>query len=152
VFSLSNGGLLPAVMGAQRPDFFGAVVSDVPLTDMLGFPKMGMGSAWITEYGDPEDPEMVKMLVSYSPFHNVRNDAQYPPFLVTVSTKDDRVGAGHPRKLVARLKDSGAAKCYLSEERDGGHGVSDAFKKTELMSRRMSFFVSTLMGQHPYVR
>lgn len=146
VFGLSNGGLLAAVMGTQRPDLFGAVVSDVPLTDMLRFPKMGMGFAWVEEYGDPENPEMAKVLASYSPFHNVRDGVKYPPFLVTISTKDDRVGAGHARKLVARLKDSGAEKSYLFEERDGGHGVSDSFKKTELMSRRMSFFIDNLVG------
>lgn len=145
VFGLSNGGLPAAVMGTQRPDLFGAVVSDVPLTDMLRFPKMGMGFAWVEEYGDFEDPEMAKVLASYSPFHKVRDGVRYPPFLVTVSTKDDRVGAGHARKLVARLKDSGVDKSYLFEGKDGGHGVSDPFKKTELMSRRMSFFVNNLI-------
>jgi prolyl oligopeptidase len=43
-------------MGTQLPNLFGAVVSDVPLTDMLRFPKMGMGSAWIAEYCDPGYP------------------------------------------------------------------------------------------------
>ena len=47
VFGTSNGGLLAAVMGTERPDLFGAVVSDVPLTDMLRLPNMGMGAAWI---------------------------------------------------------------------------------------------------------
>jgi prolyl oligopeptidase len=39
VFGTSNGGLLAATMGTQRPDLFGAVVSDVPLTDMLRMPN-----------------------------------------------------------------------------------------------------------------
>jgi prolyl oligopeptidase len=42
VFGLSNGGLLAAMMGTQRTDLFGAVVSGVPLMDMLKFLEMGM--------------------------------------------------------------------------------------------------------------
>ncbi|KAI8666689.1 Prolyl endopeptidase [Fusarium keratoplasticum] len=140
----SNGGLLAAVMGTQRPDLFGAIVSDVPLTDMLRYPLMGMGAAWIYEYGDPQNPEMAKVLRAYSPFHNIREGIQYPPFLVTVSTKDDRVGAGHARKLVARLKDAGASDVFLYEDRTGGHGVSDPFKNATLMARRVAFLIEFL--------
>ncbi|KAJ4207134.1 hypothetical protein NW767_002385 [Fusarium falciforme] len=142
----SNGGLLAAVMGTQRPDLFGAIVSDVPLTDMLRYPLMGMGAAWIYEYGDPQDAEMAKVLRAYSPFHNIREGVQYPPFLVTVSTKDDRVGAGHARKLVARLKDAGASDVFLYEDRTGGHGVSDPFKNATLMARRVAFLIEFLQS------
>lgn len=144
VFGTSNGGLLAAVMGTQRPDLFGAVVSDVPLTDMLRFPLMGMGAAWKHEYGDPEDPKMARILRSYSPFHNIHEGVKYPAFLVTISTKDDRVGAGHARKLVARLKDVGSEHAFLFEDSDGGHGVSDPYKRAALMSRRMGFFLNYL--------
>jgi prolyl oligopeptidase len=140
VFGSSNGGLLAAVMGTQRPDLFGAVVSDVPLTDMLRYPKMGMGAAWVYEYGDPEDKEMAAALKSYSPFHNIIPTKAYPPFLVTVSTKDDRVGAGHARKLVARLQEIGSPGSFLLEDQMGGHGVSNSLTNIGLMSRRMAFF------------
>ncbi|KAH6692180.1 Alpha/Beta hydrolase protein, partial [Plectosphaerella plurivora] len=119
VFGMSNGGLLAAVMCTERPDLFGAVVSDVPLTDMLRYPTMGMGGAWIYEYGDPRDPEMAKVLRSYSPFHNVSDGVKYPPCLVTISTNDDR--------FAAKLKDAGAANV-------GGHNVSDSFKNTKLLA------------------
>lgn len=145
VFGQSNGGLLSSVMGTQRPDLFGAVVSDAPLTDMLRFPYMGMGAAWIHEYGDPKDEKMADVLRSYSTFHNVREGVKYPPFLVTISTKDDRVGAGHVRKLVAKLKDSGSKNAFLLEEKDGGHNMSDPFRKSRLMSQRISFFVEHLL-------
>ncbi|KAF4981024.1 hypothetical protein FZEAL_3076 [Fusarium zealandicum] len=147
VFGTSNGGLLAAVMGTQRPDLFGAIVSDVPLTDMMRYPHLGMGAAWIHEFGDPQEPEMAKVLQSYSPFHNVRQGVQYPPFLVTVSTKDDRVGAGHARKFVAKLKDAGASDVFLYEDRVGGHGVSDPFKNATLMSRRVAFLTEFLQSR-----
>jgi prolyl oligopeptidase len=145
LFGMSNGGLLAAVMYTQRPDLFGAVVSDVPLIDMLRYTKMGMGGAWIYEYGDPSEPKMAEVLKSYSPFHNIHEAVSYPPCLVTISTNDDRVGAGHGRKFAAKLEDAGASNLYFFEDDSGGHNVSDSFKNAELLARRLSFFMEYLM-------
>ncbi|KAL4881240.1 peptidase S9, prolyl oligopeptidase [Aspergillus karnatakaensis] len=144
VFGISGGGLLAAVVGIQRPDLYAALVSDVPLTDMLRYPKMGMGGAWKNEFGDPDDSEMAKVLRAYSPFHNVREDVKYPPLLVTVSTTDDRVGVGHSRKLVAKMRDAGVSNAFLYEAADGGHNVSDPLKNDELMSSRIAFLMDAL--------
>jgi prolyl oligopeptidase len=144
VFGMSNGGLLSTTVATQRPNLFGAVISDVPLTDMLRFTTMGMGAAWTDEYGNPEDPALRRVLLGYSPFHNVKAGVKYPPFFVTVSTADNRVGPGHARKLAARLEEVGA-EVYFFEESQGGHGVSDALKHPELMTRRLAFLVSKLM-------
>ncbi|MGP7795510.1 prolyl oligopeptidase family serine peptidase [Sphingomonas sp. CLY1604] len=144
VFGQSNGGLLAAVMGTQRPDLYGAVVSDVPLTDLVRMPLMGMGAAWTNEYGDAKDPSMLAAINRYSPYQNVRAGIKYPSFLVTVATSDNRVGPGHARKLVARLKDVGAPVYYL-EDQEGGHGVSDPLSRPELMADRMTFLIDTLM-------
>jgi prolyl oligopeptidase len=148
VFGTSNGGLLSATVAVERPDLFGAVVSDAPLIDMLRFPSMGMGGAWMNEYGDPSNPDMRKALLRYSPFHNIRSGTAYPPFFITVSTEDNRVGPGHARKLAARLEQAGA-KAYYYEDSEGGHGVSDALQRPELMALRMTFLIDRLMGQVP---
>lgn len=148
IFGTSNGGLLAATIGLQRPDLFGAVVSDVPLIDMLRFPKMGMGGAWTDEYGDPSVPAMAQVLQSYSPLHIAKTGVQYPPFLVTVATSDNRVGPGHARKMVARLQELGS-QAYLYEDADGGHGVSDPLARPDLMALRMTFLIDTLMATKP---
>ena len=145
VFGTSNGGLLAATMGTERPDLFAAVVSDVPLTDMLRMPKMGMGAAWIDEYGNPDDPAAARVLRSYSPLHNVREGVRYPPFLITISTEDNRVGPGHARKLAARLLEAGAT-AYFLEDDEGGHGVSDPLARPEIAAARMTFLVDSLMS------
>jgi len=147
VFGTSNGGLLAATMGTERPDLFAAVVSDVPLTDMLRMPKMGMGAAWIDEYGNPDDPAAARVLRSYSPLHNVREGVHYPPFLITISTEDNRVGPGHARKLAARLLEAGAT-AYFLEDDEGGHGVSDPLARPEIAAARMTFLVDSLMSTH----
>jgi prolyl oligopeptidase len=143
VFGSSNGGLLAATVGVQRPELFGAVVSDVPLTDMLRFPEMGMGAAWEDEYGDPADPDARRALLGYSPYQNVKAGVRYPPFLLTVSTEDQRVGPGHARKLAARLLAVGAPAHYYEDE-EGGHGVTDALQRPDLVALRMTFLIDTL--------
>lgn len=145
VFGMSNGGLLSAVMGTQRPDLYGAIVSDVPLTDLIRMPHMGMGAAWTGEYGDPQDPRMRAAILRYSPYQNVAEGRTYPPFLVTIATSDNRVGPGHARKLAARLGEVKANVLFLEDE-EGGHGVSDPLSRPELMAARMTFLIDTLMG------
>lgn len=144
IFGMSNGGLLTATLGIQRPDLFAAVVSDVPLTDLIRMKHMGMGAAWLNEYGDPEDPEMAEVLRGYSPVHNVAPEMDYPPFLISISTEDNRVGPGHARKLATRLADVGS-EVYFIEDAEGGHGVSDALRNPELMALRMTFLIDRLM-------
>lgn len=145
-FGMSNGGLLTAVLGTERPDLFGAIVSDVPLTDLIRMKYMGMGAAWMNEYGSPDDPEMKKVLETYSPLQNVRVGVRYPPFFITTATSDNRVGPGHARKFAARLESVGAP-VYFYEDTEGGHGVSNAFRNPQIMALRMTFLIGNLMGE-----
>ncbi|MCK5841863.1 MAG: S9 family peptidase, partial [Candidatus Sabulitectum sp.] len=63
----SNGGLLTGAALVQRPELWGAVVSRVPLLDMLRFHLTQGGKYWISEYGDPDKPDDFEWLLSYSP-------------------------------------------------------------------------------------
>ncbi|MBX3577012.1 MAG: S9 family peptidase [Rhizobiaceae bacterium] len=117
----SNGGLLAGVMLTQRPDLFGAVISDVPLLDMLRYTELPPGASWIAEYGDPAIPEQAEFLAKYSPYQNVKADVDYPPALFTTSTADDRVHPGHARKMAALMQSLGH-EAWFSENTEGGHG------------------------------
>ncbi|MFP4192731.1 MAG: prolyl oligopeptidase family serine peptidase [Candidatus Hydrogenedentota bacterium] len=119
----SNGGLLVGAAFTQRPELFGAVVCQVPLLDMLRYHKLPPGASWMAEYGDPEDPELAPVIEAYSPFHNLRTDADYPEVFFVTSTKDDRVHPGHARKMAARMLDMGHS-VYYYENIEGGHGAS----------------------------
>jgi prolyl oligopeptidase len=117
----SNGGLLTGALMTRRPDLYNAVVSQVPLLDMLRFHKLLAGASWQGEYGSPDNPDERAYLASYSPYHNIDKDAKYPRALFTTSTRDDRVHPGHARKMVAKLKAMGHDVLYY-ENIEGGHG------------------------------
>ncbi|MEM1139002.1 MAG: prolyl oligopeptidase family serine peptidase, partial [Pseudomonadota bacterium] len=124
----SNGGLLTGAVMVQRPDLFGAVISQVPLLDMLRFHKLLAGASWVDEYGNPDDAKEREAILQYSPYQNVSAEADYPPVLFVTSTKDDRVHPGHARKMVARMKEQGHDVLYF-EAIEGGHNAAANLKQ-----------------------
>jgi prolyl oligopeptidase len=119
----SNGGLLMGVALTQRPELYNAVVIQVPLFDMIGYTRIGAGASWVGEYGDPAKPDELKMLLSYSPYQNLKPGQKYPKVFIETSTKDDRVHPAHARKAAARLKELGYDYIYY-ENIDGGHAAA----------------------------
>jgi len=120
----SNGGLLTAACMLQRPDLFGAVISAVPVADMLRYHKFSVGRYWVSDYGNAEkNPEHFKFLYAYSPVHNVK-PAVYPPTLITTADTDDRVVPMHGKKFAAALQaaDLGQNPILLRVETKAGHG------------------------------
>ncbi|MDX1632892.1 MAG: prolyl oligopeptidase family serine peptidase, partial [Thermoanaerobaculia bacterium] len=95
----SQGGLLVGGAMTLRPDLFGAVVSAVPLLDMRRYHELLAGASWMSEYGDPDDPEDWAYIKEWSPYHLVEKDADYPDPFFWTTTRDDRVHPGHARKM-----------------------------------------------------
>jgi prolyl oligopeptidase len=128
----SNGGLLVGACIIQRPELFGAAVPEVGVFDMLRFHKFTVGWAWTSDYGDPEDAEQAARLRAYSPLHNVRKAACYPPTMIMTGDHDDRVVPGHSFKFAAMLK--AAQGCdnpiLLRVERSAGHGAGKPTSKS----------------------
>jgi prolyl oligopeptidase len=121
----SNGGLLVATCMLQRPDLFGAVICAVPVIDMLRYHRFTVGRYWTGEYGNAEEnPDHFRFMYAYSPLHNVRAGASYPPTLIMTADTDDRVVPAHARKFAATLQsaDSGANPILLRVESQAGHG------------------------------
>ncbi|NOZ85585.1 MAG: S9 family peptidase [Deltaproteobacteria bacterium] len=121
----SNGGLLTAACLVQRPDLFGAVVSIVPVIDMLRYQKFSVGHFWIPEYGDAEASRSdFDVLIKYSPLHNIKKGVAYPPTLILTADHDDRVVPMHGKKFAAALQaaDKGGGPILLFVETAAGHG------------------------------
>ncbi len=123
----SNGGLLTGAALVQRPDLFSAVVSAVPLLDMLRYQHFLMARFWVPEYGTAENAEHLPFLLDYSPYHNVAEGTRYPAVLLTAGENDARVHPLHARKMAARLQAATAndverEPILLWVEGDVGHG------------------------------
>lgn len=128
----SNGGLLVGAAVTRRPDLFNAVVSQVPLLDMQRYNKLLAGASWMGEYGNPDEEEMWAYIRTYSPYHNIREEAEYPKIFFTTSTRDDRVHPGHARKMVARMTEMGHDVLYY-ENTEGGHsGAANNEQRAQL--------------------
>jgi prolyl oligopeptidase len=141
----SNGGLLVGVMLTQRPDLFGAIVSEVPLLDMKRYHTLLAGASWMEEYGDPERAEDWAALARYSPYHNVRAGTKYPRTLFTSSTRDDRVHPGHARKMVARMLEQGHDVLYY-ENLEGGHSGAANHEQAALLAALRYTFLAKQLG------
>jgi prolyl oligopeptidase len=121
----SNGGLLMGIMLTQYPELFGALVCQVPLLDMRRFHLLLAGASWAAEYGNPDDPADWEFIAEYSPYHNISTHTDYPPVLITTSTRDDRVHPGHARKMTAALE-AADHRVWYYENIEGGHaGAAD---------------------------
>ena len=121
----SNGGLLMGIMLTKYPEKFGALVCDVPLLDMKRYHLLLAGASWVAEYGDPDNPDDWAFISEYSPYQNISTGRNYPPVLMTTSTRDDRVHPGHARKMTAALEAAGQRAWYY-ENIEGGHaGAAD---------------------------
>ena len=121
----SNGGLLVGACITQRPELYGAALPAVGVLDMLRFHQFTVGSAWIGDYGDPDDPEEFAALRAYSPLHNVSAGTSYPATLILTGDRDDRVVPAHSFKFAATLQEAqvGAAPVLLRVETRAGHGA-----------------------------
>ncbi|GHG04726.1 prolyl oligopeptidase [Thalassotalea marina] len=116
----SNGGLLVGTAFTRRPDLYNAVICQVPLLDMKRFNQLLAGASWMGEYGNPDNADEWQYIKTYSPYHNLDKDKQYPKVFFTTSTRDDRVHPGHARKMVAKMKDMDIDVLYF-ENLEGGH-------------------------------
>jgi len=111
----------------QRPDLFGAVISAVPLLDMLRYQSFLMGKYWVGEYGSADDPAQMKFLYAYSPYQHVKPGTRYPAVFLTAAENDARVHPLHARKMTAALRaadasDQSRKPILLWVEREAGHG------------------------------
>ena len=117
----SNGGLMVASAFVRQPEKIGAMICEVPLTDMLRYTKLYAGASWIDEYGNPDNPHAYEYLSKFSPYHQLDNTKHYPPAFITTNLSDDRVHPAHALKFYAKLRNNPNAKAWLYAPKTGGH-------------------------------
>jgi len=145
----SNGGLLVAACANRAPEgTFGAVLAQVGVLDMLKFHKFTIGSAWTSDYGDPDNPHDFDYLFEYSPLHNVPKDRVFPPTLLLTADHDDRVVPLHSFKHIATLQHilpQNPHPLLIRIDKKAGHGAG---KSTDQVIKeaadRLGFVAQTL--------
>ena len=140
----SNGGLLVGAAITQRPDLYAAAVCSAPLLDMVRYERFGLGETWNDEYGTAADPEQLDWLLSYSPYHHVREGTSYPAALFTVFDSDTRVDPMHARKMCAALQHAASARwpdrpVVLRREAEVGHGARGVSRSLALSADTLAF-------------
>jgi prolyl oligopeptidase len=137
----SNGGLLVGAALTQRPDLYAGVICAAPLLDMVRYEQHGLGQTWSDEYGTANDAEELGWLLSYSPYHHVRDGVSYPAVLFTVFDGDTRVDPLHARKMTAALQHATTSgrPVLLRRESDVGHGARAVTRAIELSVDTLTF-------------
>jgi prolyl oligopeptidase len=121
----SNGGLLVAAALTQHPEKYAAAVCQAALLDMVRYERSGLGPSWRSEYGSADDPDQLRILYGYSPYHRVRQGVAYPAVLLSAAEGDSRVDPMHARKMCAALQhtSNGERPVLFRYERGVGHGA-----------------------------
>ena len=147
----SNGGLVVGVAMTQRPDLFKVAIPEVGVFDMTKFSDYTAGTYWKNEYGDVANEESFNYIYSYSPYHNIKKEIDYPITLITTGVNDDRVLPFHSYKFAAKLQNNEGQKnpIYLKTGYNAGHsGKSSNYQ--EFVKERAefySFLLYHLMGE-----
>jgi len=132
-----------------RPDLFAAIVAEVPFVDVLTTildESLPLTAVEWEEWGDPNEPEVYRLLGSYSPYDNVEAK-DYPAMLVTAGLNDPRVGFWEPAKWVAKLRatKTDAERLLLRTELGAGHmGPSDRYEAWRREAFVYAFILDTL--------
>ena len=119
----SNGGLVVGVAMTQRPELFKVAIPEMGVFDMINFDKYTVGKYHFDEYGNPENKSDFENLISYSPYHKIKENVNYPITLIITSENDDRAVPMHSFKFAARLQNRDAQKnpIYLKTLNNAGH-------------------------------
>ena len=143
----ASGGLAAAAI-LQRPDLFAAAVIDRPVLDMVRFDRFTQAAYWLPEFGSPGDREDFEALRAWSPYHNVRKGACYPPTLVMSGDLDQVAVPLHAYKFTAAMQEAqGCAKpVLLKVMRGAGHNFGTTPEQNaDSWADEAAFLLRTMM-------
>jgi oligopeptidase B len=123
---LLMGAVVNLALADGKPSLFRAVLSHVPFVDVMNTmldATLPLTVAEYEEWGNPNEPEAFRYMLSYSPYDNLRPGA-YPAMLVKTSLNDSQVMYWEPAKYIARLRTlkTNDTPLLLHTNMDAGHG------------------------------
>jgi oligopeptidase B len=142
----SAGGLLMGAVVNMRPELFRGVIAAVPFVDVITTmldSSIPLTTGEYDEWGNPEDPEYYRYMLSYSPYDNVERKA-YPNLLVTTGLHDSQVQYWEPAKWVARLRAmrTDSNRLLLQTNMEAGHGgASGRYRRFREIAFEYAFLI-----------
>jgi prolyl oligopeptidase len=136
----SNGGLLMGAQIVQHPTLYRAVVSHVGIYDVPRYMSTPNGVFNRTEFGSPDNPEQLRAMLAYSPYHHVVDGTPYPAVFLLTGDNDGRVDPMNSRKFCARLQAATSSQkpILLRTTSAAGHGIGSAL--TEVVAADTDVF------------
>ena len=135
-YSMGAVGAARALM--LRPALFRAAVLRFPVTDLVDFPRLGIGRHWIFMLGDPAIPAHRDALGSLSPLHMPLPGTPLPEVLIQVGRYDTRADPRHGRRLYERLRGTTRVMC---SEYSVGHTERFAHPESRRAVREVADFI-----------
>lgn len=149
----SAGGLLMGTVANMAADKCAVVIADVPFVDAVNTmldSNLPLTVQEYEEWGNPQDPEIFRYMLSYSPYENVRPQS-YPAFLISAGWNDTRVGYWEALKWTQRLRmcQQGTQPIVFRLSYNEGHlGSSDRYAFLRQYAQTMAFALSRILSVH----
>ena len=142
----SAGGLLMGVIANECPELYHGIIAAVPFVDVVTTmldDSIPLTTGEYDEWGDPNEFDHYKYMLSYSPYDNVR-EQHYPHMLVTTGLHDSQVQYWEPTKWVAKMRvlkqDNNLLLLHI--DMDTGHGgASGRFESLKEVALEYAFLL-----------
>ncbi len=142
----SAGGLLMGVIANLNPELYNGILAAVPFVDVVTTmldDTIPLTTGEYDEWGNPNDKEYYKYMLSYSPYDNIK-EQEYPNMLVTTGLHDSQVQYWEPAKWVAKLRElkTDNNKLLLHTDMESGHGgASGRFESLKEVALEYAFLL-----------
>ncbi|WP_374546694.1 S9 family peptidase [Rhodoblastus sp.] len=146
----SAGGMLMGAVANLAPELFGGIIAEVPFVDVVNTicdASLPLTPPEWHEWGNPiESADAFRLMLSYSPYDNVRAQT-YPPMLIEAGLTDPRVTYWEPAKWAQALRArmTGGGPILLKTNMGAGHGgAAGRYEELEEAALRQAFAVAAV--------
>jgi prolyl oligopeptidase len=150
----SAGGIVIGRSITERPDLFGAAVSDRGGLNMLRLETEPNGPPNVPEFGSVKTLEGFKGLLAMDAYHHVKDATAYPAVLLLIGINDAQVTPANSAKMAARLQaaTTSGKPVLLRVDYDAGHNFSTQNQRVDELADTWAFLLWQLGGGTPPAR
>ncbi|UTM57120.1 prolyl oligopeptidase family serine peptidase [Photobacterium sp. CCB-ST2H9] len=140
----SAGGIVIGMAMTKRPELFSAAAIDVGMLNTSQLDKIPIGPMNFKEFGSPFTAQGKSDLEKIDAYRHLKDGVKYPPVLLTVGLKDERVSPWQTAKFAARLEDTSKkwkTPVLVLADKNSGHNSSTYEEANSKYLDIISFFI-----------